>query len=125
MYRHFAILLISAAIVMLTMSARAQEIPKLGVEQLCHATSTQNISPLAATGNAKAAFDQCMQAERSYLEQVKKEWSTFTPADKQHCLSLAKTGGGSASYAELITCLEMARDVRQLRGSSAKPLRKQ
>jgi hypothetical protein len=32
---------------------------------------------------------------------------------KSHCVALAKTGGES-SYTELITCMEMARDVRKL-----------
>ncbi len=89
-----------------------REIPALRVEQLCRATSTENLIPLAAEGDPKAAFDQCMQSERSYREQLAKEWANFLQADKQHCVSLVQMGG-SASYAELITCLEMARDVRQ------------
>ena len=40
----------------------------------------------------------------------------FRSADKQHCVSLAKTGGES-SNTELLTCLEMARDVRALRSA--------
>ncbi len=103
---------------------RTQEIPTLPVEQLCRATSTQNVNPLAAEGDAKAAFAQCMQAERSLREQVTKEWANFSQADKQHCVSLVQMGG-SASYAELITCLEMAREVRQSKDSSANPERKQ
>src|SRR5262249_61846329 len=51
-------------------------------------------------------------------EQLKNEWSTFTTADKSHCVTLAKTGGES-SYTELITCMEMARDVRALRSAEA------
>lgn len=95
---------------------RAGAVPVLRVEPLCRATSTQSVNPFAA-GDAKAAFDQCVQAERSYREQVEKEWSNFSQADRQHCTSLVQMGG-SASYAELITCLEMARDVRQSKGSS-------
>ncbi len=101
---------------------RTQEIPTLPVERLCRSTSTQNINPFAA-GDAKAAFDQCMQAERSYREELEKGWSNFSQADKQHCVSLVQMGG-SASYAELITCLEMAREVRQSKDSSANPQRK-
>ncbi len=99
---------------------RTQEIPTLPVEQLCRATSTQNVNPLAAEGDAKAAFAQCIQAERSLREQVTKEWANFSQADKQHCVSLVQMGG-SASYAELITCLEMAREVRDLRSTSSAP----
>jgi hypothetical protein len=55
-----------------------------------------------------------VKSEQDTREQIKKEWSTFSTADKTHCVSLAKTGGES-SYTELITCMEMARDVRKLR----------
>jgi hypothetical protein len=103
---------------------RIQEIPTLPVEQLCHATSTQNLNALSAEGNSKAAFDLCMQSERSLREQTTKEWANFSQADKEHCVSLVQMGG-SASYAELITCLEMAREVRQSKDSSANPQRKQ
>ncbi len=100
-----------------------QEIPTLPVEQLCRATSAQNLIPLAAEGDAKAAFDNCMQSERRYREELTKDWANFSQADKQHCVSLVQMGG-SASYAELITCLEMAREVRQSKDSSANPQRK-
>jgi hypothetical protein len=43
-----------------------------------------------------------------------KQWSTFMPADKTSCVNESRMGGES-SYTELITCLEMARDVRALR----------
>jgi hypothetical protein len=42
-----------------------------------------------------------------------KVWSTFSADDKRHCIAETIMGGKS-SYTELITCLEMARDVRAL-----------
>jgi hypothetical protein len=42
-----------------------------------------------------------------------KEWAAFSSDDKTHCVAEA-TMGGESSYTELVTCLEMARDVRQL-----------
>ncbi len=42
------------------------------------------------------------------------EWSTFSASDRKHCIAEA-TMGGELSYTELVTCLEMARDVRKLR----------
>ena len=38
----------------------------------------------------------------------------FTPADRTSCVNEARMGGES-SYTELLTCLEMARDVRVMR----------
>jgi hypothetical protein len=60
-----------------------------------------------------------VQSEQEVREQIKKEWSTFSASDKSHCVALAKTGG-EASYTELITCMEMARDVRKLHADQQK-----
>jgi hypothetical protein len=54
-----------------------------------------------------------MKAEQDTREQMIKGWSAFTADDKRHCVAEA-TMGGESSYTELLTCLEMARDVRQL-----------
>ena len=62
-------------------------------------------------GLQQTSFQQCVQSEQATREQIRKEWSTFTTSDKTHCVALAKTGGES-SYTELITWMEMARDVR-------------
>jgi hypothetical protein len=59
-----------------------------------------------------------MESEQGVREELKKAWSSFSAADKRHCVELAKTGGES-SNTELLTCLEMARDVRVLRSAAA------
>jgi hypothetical protein len=46
-----------------------------------------------------------------------KEWSTFNSDDKTHCIA-ETTMGGESSYTDLVTCLEMSRDVRQLRSET-------
>jgi hypothetical protein len=58
-------------------------------------------------------FDQCIQAEQDERDAMIKQWSTFSADDKRHCIAEA-TMGGDSSYTELLTCLEMARDVRTL-----------
>jgi hypothetical protein len=93
--------------------ARSDDIPTLDVRPVCRGIASQ--SELEA-GLQKTNFEQCVQSEQAVREQVKKEWSTFSTADKSHCVALANTGGES-SYTELITCLEMARDVRALRSA--------
>jgi len=70
-------------------------------------------------GLQQTSFQQCVQSEQSVRDEIKKEWSTFSPADKTHCVALSKTGGES-SYTELITCMEMARDVRKLHSEADK-----
>jgi hypothetical protein len=64
-------------------------------------------------GLQQTSFQQCVQSEQATRDEIKKSWSTFSASDKSHCVALAKTGGES-SYTELLTCMEMARDVRKL-----------
>jgi hypothetical protein len=54
-----------------------------------------------------------MQAEQVDRGTMIKEWATFSSDDKRHCVAEA-TMGGESSYTDLLTCPEMARDVRQL-----------
>ena len=110
---------VSALAIAMTMpailSARSDDIPTLDVNPVCRGIAQQG--GLEA-GLQQSSFQQCVQSEQQVREQLKKEWSTFTTADKSHCVTLAKTGGES-SYTELLTCLEMARDVRALRSAEA------
>jgi hypothetical protein len=97
------------------LSARSDDIPTLDVRPVCRGIASQSALEV---GLQQTSFEQCVQSEQAVREEVKKEWSTFSAADKQHCVALAKTGGES-SYTELITCMEMARDVRALRSAEA------
>jgi hypothetical protein len=99
-----------AALWLSGLSARSDDIPTLDVNPVCHGIAMQG--ELEA-GLQQTSFQQCVQSEQAVREDVKKEWSTFSTADKTHCVALAKTGGES-SYTELLTCMEMARDVRKL-----------
>src|SRR5712664_3023044 len=68
-------------------------------------------------GGSAANVEQCSQDEAAALRQLKTEWVQFVGADKRPCVETTQIGG-FASYVELLTCLEMARDVV---GASANP----
>jgi hypothetical protein len=91
-------------------AARSDQYPTLNTAQVCHGITEQ--SDLEA-GLRAQNFDQCMQAEQTTREQMVKQWSQFSADDRRHCIAEA-TMGGDSSYTELLTCLEMSRDVRQL-----------
>jgi hypothetical protein len=109
MFRAF-VATVLAALCLSGLSARSDDVPTLNVNPVCHGIAMQG--ELEA-GLQQTSFQQCVQSEQSVREEVKKQWSTFSTADKSHCVALAKTGGES-SYTELLTCMEMARDVRKL-----------
>ena len=96
-------------------SARSDEYPTLNVAPLCHQLTDKSTF---AEGLARYTFDQCMEAEQTDRQTIIKEWSTFSAEDRRHCIAEA-TMGGESSYTELVTCLEMARDVRQLKSETA------
>ena len=102
-----------SAVMATTSSARADDVPNLNVEQLCRGIASQSSDPMAEN-YPQVSFERCMRAEQEDRETLQKEWSAFTPDDKKHCVAEAKTGGDS-SYTDLMTCLEMARDVRNLK----------
>jgi hypothetical protein len=55
-------------------------------------------------------FDRCSEDEGSALRELQKTWAQFAGANKKNCVASTMIGG-FASYVELLTCLEMARDV--------------
>jgi hypothetical protein len=61
-------------------------------------------------GGSAANVEQCSQDEMAARAQITTEWPLFAGTDQKTCI-VATTTGGFASYVELLTCLEMARDV--------------
>ena len=61
-------------------------------------------------GGPVGSFDRCAQDEAAALSELKAKWAEFGSVDQKTCMA-ATTVGGFASYVELLTCLEMARDV--------------
>ena len=114
--RGYLVPVISIAMIVSSPSARSDEIPTLDVRPVCRGIASQAAEPLA-TG-LPSSFEQCVKSEEQVREQLR--WPTFSAADKQHCVTLAKTGG-ELSNTELLTCLEMARDVQALRSAAAAP----
>jgi hypothetical protein len=62
-------------------------------------------------GGSTAIFERCLQDEKAALAQLTTEWAQFAGTDQKTCM-IATTIGGFASYVELLTCLEMARDAK-------------
>jgi hypothetical protein len=110
-------ILMTCVLVVSTMApilpAQSDQYPVLNVLPLCRGITSQGAEPLQA-GDRKVSLDECLKAEQQDRETMIQEWPTFSASDKKHCVAEA-TMGGESSYTELVTCLEMARDVRKLR----------
>lgn len=86
----------------------AQDVPRLNVERSCRAAATDS---RGHPGDRTAAA--CLQDERVARGNLQKEWTTYNEADRARCLRLSDQGGGP-SYVELLTCLQIAKQSRQL-----------
>lgn len=120
MREFLATVLVTVAIGPSIAFARTDEIPNLDVRPVCRGIASQSADPGIGQGGQGETFQRCIESEKEVREQMKKRWSDFSAEDKRHCVELAKTGGES-SNTELLTCLEMSRDVRNLRSAAATP----
>ena len=87
-------------------------VPTLNVEQVCTGIAQQGGVTFHDSAVAQEKKDG-MDSEHAIRDELAKQWSSFNPSDKVHCTNESLMGGES-SYTELLTCLEMARDVRTM-----------
>ena len=110
----YKFLTVGVAVISVTMPpfpAHSDEYPVLDVAPLCRGIATQGA---LQAGDRTVSVQECLKSEEADRETMKQEWSTFSASDRKHCIAEV-TMGGELSYTELVTCLEMARDVRKLR----------
>jgi hypothetical protein len=109
------VLLLSSQIVL-----AADPVPKFDTGPSCRSAGA---AAVMATRNTAA----CEGDENNARATLEKEWSQFTPSDQARCVGLVTLGGGP-SYVELLTCLEMANQVKEIPGGdqldSGKPVEK-
>ncbi len=97
----------------------ADAVPHLNVEQVCTGIAKQGGTTFRDPAFAKEKKN-CLKSEQAIRDQLVRQWSSFSAADRNHCAKESVMGGES-SYTELLTCLEMARDVRALRAQQRSP----
>jgi len=92
--------------------ALSDDVPVINVDPVCRGIA-QQAGSVSEKGAPDLRFSQCVKSEQAIRDKLAKEWSTFTAADKGNCVGEEKSGP-LPSYTDLITCLEMARDVREM-----------
>ena len=89
--------------------AAAERVPQFNVKPACQAAAER-------VRSQSGYLSACVQDEMRARDKIKTSWGQFQPAERTHCVQLSSFGG-KPTYTELLTCLEMARDARQLRKS--------
>jgi hypothetical protein len=94
----------------------SDSVPVLNVQQVCQGIAKQGG---VSFHDADVADEKknCLDSEQAVRDQLIKQWSSFSASDKSACTKESEIGGES-SYTELLTCLEMARDVRNIRNDA-------
>jgi hypothetical protein len=62
-------------------------------------------------GGTKETEQRCATHEMRARDQLRAEWVQFSPSSKLQCIEETNIDD-TASYVELLTCLEMERDAR-------------
>jgi hypothetical protein len=55
----------------------------------------------------------CRRDEEDARRKLQQRWNQYSRAQRESCVDLSRLGG-DPSYVELLTCLEMAQQVRKL-----------
>src|SRR6516225_9650344 len=108
---------LALSVQLITLVASGDRVPQLNVEPVCKGIAEQG----GVTFRDPAVPQEkknCIESEQAVREQLVKQWSSFTADDRTHCIN-ETTMGGESSYTELLTCLEMARDVRAMRAEAS------
>jgi hypothetical protein len=96
--------LAAVAFVLHAFVAAAQVVPTFDVGPQCRL-------------QAKAApelAESCLTDEKKAREDLVRQWAQFAPDSRARCTEMSNSVPGIQSYVELLTCLQMARDVKNL-----------
>jgi hypothetical protein len=99
-------LVVSVFLGLFSNSAFADDVPKLDFTKSCRT----DVAAYPGGGGNKA----CLADEESARKTLVAQWNRFSPASKARCTSMVTDMIGDQSYVELLTCLQMARDVKGL-----------
>jgi hypothetical protein len=97
---------IAASVLGLLVLAAGEPVPSINPEPSCRSA--------AARAKPIGDIEVCMRLEQAARDELVKRWEAFNADDKATCIPLA-TAGGTPTYTELLTCLDVRRDARLLR----------
>ena len=90
------------------------QVPKLDLTATCRAMDSKDFS-------IKVDTQRCLKTEDEARAKLAAEWATYKVADRNLCTQTARLGG-IESYVQLLTCLELERDVAVARSQGTQRL---
>ena len=67
----------------------------------------------AATTVVPGSFEACMKNEQAARTQLATSWDQFAAPTRENCVQQEGVGG-TPSYVDLLTCLQISRDAKSL-----------
>jgi hypothetical protein len=92
------------------LAAGAGALPAIDVRKSCEMSEKSLVQIFGK--ETFITVDNCLRQEQGARQTIIDNWPTYSASDRQHCLD---PKAYMPSYVEWLTCLEMYRDVRQLR----------
>jgi len=87
-------------------AAIADEVPTFDVRKSCKA----DVQAYQGSGTASG----CMADEQNAQKILVSQWTQFAPENRTRCAQMVGDVAGTQSYVELLTCLQMAKDMKTL-----------
>jgi hypothetical protein len=84
----------------------ADAVPKFNVEQTCRRAGEVSVSLGRSAGD-------CKRDEEDAHSKLQQDWAQYSPAQRAGCVRFSSLGS-SPSCVELLTCLEMAKQAKEL-----------
>jgi hypothetical protein len=88
----------------------ADAVPKFNVEQTCRRAGEVSVSLGRSAGD-------CKRDEEDAHAKLQQDWAQYSPDQRTSCARFSSLGS-APSYVELLTCLEMAKQAKELPAAS-------
>ena len=91
----------------------ADEVPTYDVRKSCKTDTQAYQGPGTAAPGANTS-SACVADEQTARATLVSQWTQFAPDSRSRCMQMVGDVAGLQSYVELLTCLQMAKDVKSL-----------
>jgi hypothetical protein len=84
----------------------ADQVPTFDLGPTCRSAGENAVGP-------NRDPDACKRDEMDAYDKLVSEWGQFSTSERAHCVQMSGAGG-SPSYVELLTCMELAKSAAAL-----------
>ena len=103
---NIAVIGISALLLVTQAAFAADSSPRFDIVSICRPAAS-------ATGSTARDAAACQRDEELAQRTLTQQWGQFSSGQQTQCVRLSSLGG-SPSYVELLTCLEMAKQASEI-----------